>query len=166
MWDLLTTYFERYPAQARVARTMLRYGLRVGPEGVYCGDILLPDTAIARACDVDRRIVATTAATIRENPDLLAFYSHLEPTVHLKDAAPPMGWGVIEIVPMDAHSPGILAHVADVIAKRGISIRQAIVDDPELVEEPRLYVVTEEPIPMDAIGPIKAGEGVKSVVIS
>ena len=62
-----------------------------------------------------------------------------------------MRWVVIEIVPSDAREPGILAHVAQVIAARGISIRQAIVDDPDLVEEPRLYVITESKTKLYAI---------------
>ncbi|HWG92267.1 MAG TPA: regulator [Candidatus Thermoplasmatota archaeon] len=165
MWDLLTKYFQRYPAQSRVAMTLLKHGLSVRDDGIYCADIAIPDTALARACNVDRRIIAATVDTIRREPELRKVYTKLTPTVHLKDAAPALNWGVIEIVPNDAHSPGILAPVAALIAKRGISIRQAIVDDPELVEEPRLYIITESPIPMDVIGEIRQGAGVKSVVI-
>ncbi|HEX2023040.1 MAG TPA: hypothetical protein VHH36_10010 [Candidatus Thermoplasmatota archaeon] len=166
MWDLLTRYFQRYPAQSRVAQTLLGHGLRVAEDGVYCGEIAISDTALARACRVDRRIIASTVETIRREPDLWKVYSRLSPTVHLKDAAPAMRWGVIEIVPSDAREPGILSHVARVISARGISIRQAIVDDPDLVEEPRLYVITESPVPMDVISEVREGAGIKSVVIS
>lgn len=166
MWELLTRYFERFPAQSRVAETLMRYGLSVRPDGVYCGEIAVSDTALARACKVDRRIISATIETIRREPELQAVYTRLEPTCLLKNAAPALKWGVVEIVPTDPHQPGILAHVAGIIASRGISIRQAIVDDPELVDEPRLYIVTEDPIPMDVIGAIKNGPGVKSVVIS
>ncbi len=165
MWDLLTQYFQRYPAQSRVAQTLLKYGLSVRSDGVYCDTIAIPDTSLARACNVDRRIIASTVETIRREPELAKVFTRLHPTCLLKDVAPPLGWGVIEIVPDDAHAPGILAHVATVIARRGLSIRQAIVDDPELVEEPRLYVVTESAIPMDVIAEIKTGPGVKSLVI-
>ncbi|MHB8585118.1 MAG: hypothetical protein ACYDDF_04695 [Thermoplasmatota archaeon] len=165
MWDLLTKYFQRYPAQSRVAQTLLRHGLSVREDGIYVGDISIPDTSLARATGVDRRIIRATIDTIRREPELRDVYARLHSTCHLKDAAPILKWGVIEIVPSDAHKPGILAHVAQVIAQRGISIRQAIVDDPELVEEPRLYVVTETPIPLDVVGEIKSGPGVKSVVI-
>jgi len=165
MWDLLTRYFQRYPAQSRVAQLLLRQGFSVREDGVYAGEVSIPDTSLARACGVDRRIISATIDTIRREPELMRVYTRLQPTCMLKDAAPVLRWGVIEIVPADAHKPGILAHVAGIIAQRGISIRQAIVDDPELVEEPRLYIVTESQIPMDVIADIKNGPGVKSVVI-
>jgi predicted regulator of amino acid metabolism with ACT domain len=165
MWDLLTKYFQRYPAQSRVAQTLLMHGFSVKEDGIYSGDIAIPDTSLARATNVDRRIIRATIETIRREPELREVYSRLHSTCHLKDAAPILHWGVIEIVPSDPHKPGILAFVAKVISDRGISIRQAIVDDPELAEEPRLYVVTENPIPLDVIGEIKSGPGIKSVVI-
>ena len=166
MWDLLTRYFQRYPAQSRVAQTLLTQGLSVRDDGVYSGNVAISDTALARACEVDRRIIAATVETIRREPELSKVFSRLRPTGLLKDVAPQLRWGVIEIVPADAREPGILAHVATVIAKRGISVRQAIVDDPDLVEEPRLYVITEGPVPMDVIAEIREGRGIKSVVIS
>jgi len=165
MWDLLTRYFQRFPAQSRVAQTLLSQGLSVRPDGVYSGDVAISDTALARACRVDRRIISATVETIRREPELQRFYSRLTPTCHLKDAAPLMGWGVIEIIPSDAREPGILSHVAGVLSRRGISIRQAIVDDPDLVEEPRLYVITEQRVPIDVIEEIRTGHGVKGVTI-
>src|SRR5581483_5069353 len=166
MWDLLTRYFQRFPAQSRVAQTLLTQGLSVREDGVYSGEVAISDTALARACGVDRRIIASTVETIRREPELAKVYSRLRPTGLLEDVAPVLKWGVIEIVPSDAREPGILAHVAQVIARRGVSIRQAIVDDPDLVEEPRLYVITEAQVPMDAIAEIREGKGIKSVVIS
>ncbi|HET6404911.1 MAG TPA: hypothetical protein VFH78_09700 [Candidatus Thermoplasmatota archaeon] len=166
MWELLTRYFQRYPAQSRVAQTLLVQGLSVRPDGVYSGAVAISDTALARACNVDRRIISATVDTIRREPELMRFYSRLAPAAHLKDAAPVMGWGVIEIIPSDAREPGILAHLAGVLSRRGISIRQAIIDDPDLVEEPRLYVVTESRVPADVIEEIRAGHGVKGVTIS
>lgn len=165
MWDLLTKYFQRYPAQSRVAMTLLKYGFSVKEDGIYADDIAIPDTALARATNVDRRIIRATVETIRREPELRDVYARLHPTCHLKDAAPILKWGVLEIVPSDAHRPGILANVARIIAERGISIRQAIVDDPELTEEPRLWVVTETAIPLEVVAEIKNGAGVKSVTI-
>ena len=166
MWDLLTRYFQRFPAQSRVAQMLLTHGLSVREDGVYAGEIAISDTALARACEVDRRIIAATVDTIRREPELLKVYARLRPVAHLKDVAAALNWGVIEVLVSDAQEPGILAHVATVIARRGLSIRQAIVDDPELAEEPRLYVITESRIPMDVIEEIRAGKGIKSVVIS
>jgi predicted regulator of amino acid metabolism with ACT domain len=55
--------------------------------------------------------------------------------------------------------------VSGVIAKAGISIRQAIVSDPELSSEPRLYVITNAEVPPELIPEIRACRGVKSVII-
>ncbi len=166
MWDLLTKYFQRYPAQSRVAQTLLQQGLSVRPDGVYSGNVAITDTALARACDVDRRIISATIDTIRREPELHDVYSRLSPTSLLKDAAPILHWGVIEIIPDDARHPGILAHVAQIIAQHNISIRQAIVDDPELVEEPRIYIITEGPIPIQALDEIRSGKGIRKITIS
>ena len=165
MWRSLSKYFGRYPSQGKVAKLLLEYGLRVQGGNVYCGDIELSDTALARAAGVDRRIVRCAVETMESNDELLRVYSKLRPTVLLKDVAPSMGWSAIEIIPIDAHTPGILADVAGVIASAGISIRQAIVDDPELSEEPRLYIITESPVPPELIPAIKNCRGVLSILI-
>ncbi len=148
-----------------MARLLLEYGLRVQGGVVYCGDVELADTALARAAKVDRRIVRSAVETIESYEELRNVYSMLRPTALLKDVAPSMGWSAIEIIPFDAQTPGILADVAGVIASAGISIRQAIVDDPELSEEPRLYVITESPVPPELIPAIKKCRGVRSILI-
>ena len=76
-----------------------------------------------------------------------------------------MNWGVIEIIPENPSMPGILASVATVVANENISIRQAIVDDFELSEEPRLFIVVEKQVPGRIIPNIKKIKGVKAVVI-
>jgi predicted regulator of amino acid metabolism with ACT domain len=165
MWSSLSKYFGRFPSQGKVARLLLENGLRVIDGNVYCGDIKLADSAVGRAAGVDRRIVRATVETIEGSPELLKVYSKLLPTAMLKDVASVMGWTAIEIIPVNAQMPGILADVAGIIAKAGISIRQATVDDPELSAEPRLYVITEAPVPPDLIPEIKACKGVKSILI-
>jgi predicted regulator of amino acid metabolism with ACT domain len=165
MWRSLSKYFGRYPSQTKVARLLLECGLRVQGSRVYCGDIELSDTALARAASVDRRIVRSAVETIESNEELLNVYSRLRPTTLLRDVAPSMGWSAIEIIPTDAQMPGILADVAGVISTAGISIRQAIVDDPELSDEPRLYVITESPVPPELIPAIKNCRGVRSILL-
>ncbi len=165
MWSKMRPYFEKYPAQGRVAQLMLRYGLRVSSGEVFCGDIPLSDTALGRAAGVDRRVVSSTVTTIEANPDLAAIFARLSPTVHLKDVAPVMHWGAIEIVPTDAARPGILAGTTSIIAAAGLSIRQVIVDDPEIVEQPRAFIITEGPVPGELLPKIKTVEGVQGVVV-
>ncbi len=165
MWDLLEEYFSRYPAQSRVAKLMLDHGFAVRDGGVWAGDVSLTDTALARAANVDRRVVKATVETIEDHSELEQVFSQLSPTCHLRDAAPGLGWGVLEIVPTDASQPGILAGVASTIAEHGISIRQAIVDDPEFTEEPRLFIITERPVPAEVLPEVQAITGVLEVVI-
>jgi hypothetical protein len=163
MWQALTDHFSRFPAQERVVRLMIRLGLRIDGESVWAGPVEIADTALARAADVDRRIVRATVKTISENATLLGAFSRFEPTLHLREAAPALGAGVLEIVATDAHKPGILAGVSEVIAGHGLSIRQAIVDDPAFTDQPILYVVTEEPIPGELIPLLQNVPGVRTV---
>lgn len=165
MWDKIANYFEKYPSQAKVARYLLRYGLRIDKDHVYCGDVQIADSSLARAAGVDRRVVKSTIETIKGDPTLHKFFSQLLPTNHLKNAASAMGWSAIEIVPVSAHEPGILSAVADILSRGNISIRQAIVDDPMTSEEPRLFIVTESMVPSEVIPLIRQAKGVKGVTI-
>ena len=165
MWARLRPFFKGFPAQERVAEIMVQYGLRVHESRVYCGDIKVSDTSMARAAGVDRRVVTATVETIDKNPELKAFFDRLLPTCHLRDVAPLMNWGAIEIVPANASKPGILAGVAAIIAEAGISVRQVIMDDPEIVDDPHGFIVTEAPVPERLLPRIKMVDGVKSVVI-
>ena len=165
MWDKIANYFEKYPSQAKVARYLLKYGLRIDRDHVYCGDVQIADSALARAAGVDRRVVKSTIETIKGDPTLLKFFSQLLPTNHLKNAASAMGWSAIEIVPMNAHEPGIISGVVEILSRSNISIRQAIVDDPMTSEEPKLFIVTESTVPSETIPLIRQAKGVKGVTI-
>ena len=165
MWKQIAKYFNRYPKRKRLAQKLLEYGLRVADNKIYCGEIELSDSKIARAFDMDRRIITSTIETISSKNDLQKVYSQLAPTCELKDVASEMEWGVIEIIPLDPSMPGILADVARVVADQKISIRQAIVDDFEFAEEPRLFIVTEKQVPGILIPKIRKINGVKGVII-
>ena len=165
MWRQLAKYFNKYPKRKNLAQKLLEYGLKVRDNKIYCGEIELSDSKLARAFEIDRRIITSTIETIMEKKDLQRVFSRLKPTCHLKDVASEMNWGVIEIIPKDHSMPGILADVATIIANNNISIRQAIVDDFELSEEPRLFIVTEKQVSGILIPKIRAVKGVKAVLI-
>lgn len=165
MQDLLSKYFADYPAQFRIARLMLDHGFAVREGAVWAGDVGLTDTAVARAVEADRRAVRAAVETVEEHAELEQIFSKLQPTCHLRQVAPVLGWGVLEIVPTDASKPGILAGVTAIIAEEKLSVRQAIVDDPEITNEPRLFIVTEGPVPANILPEIQAVEGVQEVVI-
>ena len=165
MWARFRSYFKGFPAQEKVAQMMVLYGLRVHEGHVYCGDIKVSDTAMARATGVDRRVLTATVATNEKNADLSAYYDRLRPVCHLRDVAPLMNWGALEIIATNASKPGILAGVAAIIAEAGISVRQVVIDDPELFDEPKGFIVTEAPVPERLLPRIKQVDGVKSVVL-
>lgn len=165
MWKIFSKYFNRYPKQKLIAQKMIEYGLKIHDQKIYCGTIELSDSKIARALGVDRRAIQVTIQTITQHPELYEIFSRLSPTCHLKDVASFMNWGVIEIIPQDPSQPGILSEVSRLIAEYTISIRQAIVDDFELSEEPRLFIITEKKVPGIIIPKMKSLHGVKAVVI-
>lgn len=144
---------------------MLEYGLRVRGGRVHCGEARMSEASLGRTAGVDRRVVRATIETIEGNEELTGIFSRLWPVCHLKEVAPLMGWGAIEIVPTDARRPGILAGVSTIIARASISIRQVVVDDPEVVDEPRGFIITDSPVPAELLPEIKAVKGVQGVVI-
>lgn len=165
MWQVLIDHFRRYPAQERVVRLMIQNGLRIQDDAICAGSITISDTAIGRAADVDRRIVRSTIETILGDARLSRVFTRLAPTLHLKDVAPDLGCGVIEIIPTNAAQPGILAGVSKVITEGRLSIRQAIVEDPDFTDEAKLFVVTEARVPGHLIPLLQAVPGVRGVTV-
>ena len=165
MWSKLKSRFEGFPAQATVAQKLLEYGIRVQDGIAYCGNIEMADLSIARATGTNRRTVRAALVKIDKDRDLKKVYANLQPICSLKSAAPVLNWGVIEILPDDVTRPGIMYEVTKIIALAGISIRQTIADDPDLVPEPKAFIVTESPIPGELLPRIKAIKGIKAVVI-
>jgi len=165
MWRQLAKFFNKYPRRKKLAKKLLEYGLKVQNNKIYCGEIELSNSKIARALNIDRRIITSTIKTILEKNELKKVYSKIQPTCNLKNVAQNMKWGVIEIIPEDPSMPGILAEIAKIVADVKLSIRQAIVDDFEISDEPRLFIVTEKPVPGILIPKIRKAIGVKAVVV-
>lgn len=80
-------------------------------------------------------------------------------------SAPALGLGVIVITPGDASRTGILGQVATAVAEYGLSIRQAVTEDPYLTENPLLTIITDDNIPGELIDELKKVPGVKGVTI-
>jgi len=165
MWRKIAKYFDKYPKRKKLAQKLIEYGLRIQDSKIYCGQIELTDSKIARAFDVDRRIINATIKTVTDKKDLARIFSRLNPTCHLRYVAKEMKWGVIEIIPEDPSMSGILASVSKILADEKISVRQAIVDDFELTEEPKLFIVMEQSVPGRLIPKIRDAKGVKAVLI-
>lgn len=166
MWSTIRKHLENYPERLKVARILVENGLRVKNGKIYLNDIEIPMARIAKAAGVDRRTVNETVKTITANRELRQIFEGLRSAGHsLKEIARHLNFGVVEITPVDARTPGILAHSAMILAKNGLSIRQAIVDDPELSPEPKLTLIVEKKIPGELIPEFLKVKGVAKVSV-
>jgi predicted regulator of amino acid metabolism with ACT domain len=144
--------FEGSPSQQAVIRLLLERGFSVNDEGrVVSGSIEIPNTQIARELDIDRRVVDSTTDAILGDEELRRIFQNISSIPSLRDLAPVLDLHVLTMVPTDADQPGIVATITSMLADRGISIRQTVSEDPEFTDDPRLYVVTEDPLPGDLI---------------
>jgi predicted regulator of amino acid metabolism with ACT domain len=166
MWSNIKKYFEGCPERLRVARVLVENGLSVRNGGIYLNEIEVPPVRIARVAGVDRRTVNETVAAINANRELRLIFESLRSAGHsLKEVAKHLSLGVVEITPVDAKIPGILANCATLLAENGLSIRQAIVDDPELSPEPKLVLIVEKKIPGELISKFLSVNGVAKVAV-
>ncbi|MBL7117318.1 MAG: amino acid-binding protein [Candidatus Syntrophoarchaeum sp.] len=165
MWKEIMEKFEGFPSQKKVIELLLERGFQVSAEGkVVSGGIEIPHTQIANEIGVDRRVVDMTVKRIRKEPELKEIFENIRSISFLVDVAPLLGLSVIIIHPKDAKEKGILGEVATVMAKRGFSIRQAVSDDPYLVDDPKLTIIADKNISgelIEEIGRIKSVKGVQ-----
>ncbi|MEM3696236.1 MAG: amino acid-binding protein [Candidatus Bathyarchaeia archaeon] len=166
MWSKIVKYLEGYPERLKVARVLVENGLSVRNGKIYLNEIEIPPVRIARVAKVDRRTVNETLNAIRTNHELKQIFEGLRSAGHsLKEIAKHLDFGVVEITPVDAKMPGILAGSASLLAKAGLSIRQAIVDDPELSPEPKLTLIAEKKIPGELIPELLKIKGIAKVSV-
>ena len=158
-------YFSKYSSQKKIAKFLLETGLSVKDGEIYCNGIQMSPLRISRVLDVDRRTVNSTIETIEEHDELNKIFQNLKATAFYGEVVKEIDAGMIEIVPTDPHGVGILAGVTSIIADHGVSVRQCITEDPEFTEEPKLFVITEDTIPMDTLEDIREVEGVERVVL-
>jgi hypothetical protein len=165
MWKEVMEKFEGSPSQRKVIELLLERGFQVSPEGkVASGGIEIPHTQIASEIGVDRRVVDMTVKRILGEPALKKVFGNMRSIAFLAEVAPLLGLSVIIIHPIDAKAKGILGEVATVMARRGVSIRQAVSDDPYLVDDPKLTIITDKNIPgelIEEIGRLKSVKGVQ-----
>lgn len=170
MWAYIKDKFRKYPSQTKVMRKLIALGLSVKRDHeaiprIYCDDVEIKASSLAYTLGVDRRAVLDILSKIVDDPELSKFFFDLRPAPDFRRVSSKMGMGVVQIVATKASQPGIVSGVSQIIAKEGISIRQVIVDDPELVDDPRATIVTDSPIPGNLVASLKAVEGVEAVVI-
>lgn len=155
-----------HPERLKVVRTVLENGLAIRKSRVYLNDIEIPTVKIARAAGVDRRTVSETIRMVEVNPELSGLFSKLQSAgLSLQGVAKQLGLGLVEIVAEDPHRSGIIASATRLLSEAGISIRQALVDDPELAPEPKLVLIGDRPVPGELIPKLLKIEGVAKVSV-
>ena len=166
MWNSIKKHFEGYPERLKVARVLVENGLSARDGKIYLNQIEVPPVRIGRVAGVDRRTVNGALKTIKANRELRVIFEELRSAWHsLKEIAKPLNLGVVAITPIDAKTAGILANSSTLLAKAGLSIRQAIVDDPELSPEPKLTLIVEKKIPGELIPELLKITGVAKVAV-
>jgi len=140
--------FEESPGQRAVVGLLLERGFSVNDEGrVVSGGIEIPYTQVADEAGVDRRVVDSTTDAVLEDGELRDIFGNISSIPSLRDVAPVLGLSVLTIRVDDAASTGVVAEIARVIADEGVSIRQAVTDDPYFADEPAFTIITNGEVP-------------------
>ena len=161
----LEKFFEGQRARRIVAEAMLRYGLRVEPDGkIYCKDIEIAPAKMARALGVDRRVVIDTAEEIVENDFLFGIFHSLEPRSNIANSAKALGLDTIEIH-ADPKRVGIVSAVTNILSKHKLSIRQMIADDADLFPDPVLTIVVNGKLTGIMIEEIRKLKHAKKIIL-
>jgi len=166
MWTIIQEKFKNHPAQEKVIRLLLERGFQINAKGrVVSGGIEIPHTQIANEIEVDRRVVDATCETISNNEKLMQIFQNVRTLPFLRDVAPLLGLGVIIIAPDNAARKGLLGAVATAVSEHGVTIRQAVSDDPYLTENPQLTIITEGKASGELLDSLTRIKGVKSVTV-
>ena len=166
MWGQIEKYFKDLPAQLRVARLLFERGFQVREDGkVVSGGIEIPHTQVAKEVGVERRAVDSTVQTILSKPELKRIYMNLRQVCSLQEVAREFNLGVVVFVPEDARQTGIIADVTKKVSEKGLSIRQALAEDPSVSAQPKLTLVIEGEIPPELISEIRKLPGTRSITV-
>ena len=166
IWNKVAQSLEGYPERLKVAKAIIENGLSVRNGKIFCNEIEIPPIRIGRVTEVDRRTVTETIKAIEKSNELRVIFAGIRSAGHsLIDIARHLNLGVIEITPVNARIPGILAKSATILAEEDISIRQAIVDDPELSPQPKLTLIAETKIPGELIPKFLRIKGVEKISV-
>ncbi len=156
MFEEIMEKFSDSPSQQRVIRLLLERGFSVNDDGrVVSGGIEIPNTGIAREVGVDRRVVDATTDAILADDQLRPIFQNISAVPSLMDLAPVLDLTVCTVAVREADESGIVASVTGLLADHDISIRQVMTEDPEFTDEPKLYLVTDDPLSGELINEIR-----------
>ncbi|MEM3404532.1 MAG: hypothetical protein QXJ17_08360 [Nitrososphaeria archaeon] len=165
IWAIIEDSTRRKKARMSILKKMIETGIRVGDDGrYYVDDIEVPDTAIAKALNIDRRVVRQTANFILSVSELENIFTKLQPITFFKNIAHYLGFTVI-VIESEPEKPGIISEVTSIIARHKLIVRQALADDPELISQPKLTLIIEGEVPSEVINELQSIKVVKSLTI-
>jgi Predicted regulator of amino acid metabolism, contains ACT domain len=147
-FDRILEEFDGSPGQQAVVRLLLERGFSINEEGsVVSGGIEIPDARIAREADVDRRVVNATTEALLDDEEFAQIFRNITTIPSLMDLAPVLGFTVVTVTVGEPEASGIIAEITSLLADSSIPLRQVLSDDPEFAENPKLYLITDEPVP-------------------
>src|SRR3989442_13986086 len=113
MWPSVRKQFSRQIVRADIVKKMIECGIRVADDlRLYVGDVEVDYSAVARAVNVDRRVVKQTVKQIRGNRFLNGLFSNLAPIgSSLVPVASELGYSAIVIEADPRKWGGIAAEV-------------------------------------------------------
>ncbi|MDG6988890.1 MAG: hypothetical protein JRN21_06140 [Nitrososphaerota archaeon] len=166
MWANVRKQFERQVVRPDVVKKMIACGMRVSDdEKIYVDDVEVDYSAVARAVDVDRRVVKQTVEQIRRNGYLYSLFSKTKPLgTSLVDLVRELGYTGI-VVQADPKSAGIMAAVAEILSRHGMVVRQAVAEDPEMVPDATMTLVVEGELTGQAMEELHSLKVVRSIKI-
>jgi predicted regulator of amino acid metabolism with ACT domain len=166
MWHQIKDFFKDFPAQQRVAQLLFERGFQVSEDRkVVSGGIEIPHTQIAKEVGVERRAVDSAVQTILSKDNLKRIYMNLTQVCSLQEVAREFNLSVIVFVPINANQTGIIADVTRIVSEKGLSIRQALAEDPSISTYPKLTLILEGDVPSDLISEIRRLPGTRSITV-
>jgi hypothetical protein len=166
MWPSIKKQFPRKEVRPDIVRKMIECGMRVSNDlKLYVDNVEQDYTAVARAVGVDRRVVKQTVEQICGNRYLFTIFSKTKPLgASLVDVVDILGYSAV-VIEADPRSPGVMAAVAEILSRHGMVVRQALADDPDMVEEAKMTLVLEGQIGGRAIEELGGLKQVRSLKI-
>jgi uncharacterized protein len=164
LWNKIVTAMAHHPERLQVVKTLLENGLAIRQSRIYLNEIEMPVVKVARIAHVDRRTVGEAIKSIESKPELRSLFEKLGSAgISLKGVAHDLGLGTVEILVENPAKSGIIAGATTILSRAGISIRQALVDDPDLVPEPKLVLIADRAVPGELVTKLRDIPGVVRV---
>jgi predicted regulator of amino acid metabolism with ACT domain len=166
MWPSVRKQFSRQIVRPDIVRKMIDCGMRVSDdEKIYVDNVEVDYSAVARAVDVDRRVVKQTVEQIRRDRYLYSIFSRTRPLgTSLVDLVSQLGYSAV-VIEADPKSPGVMAGVAEILSRHGMVVRQALADDPDMVQDAKMTLVVEGQLTGEALQELNGLKMVRSIKI-